>query len=142
MKRYLNALRWSFLLLLLCALNSTRALGQAQIANPTVWATTVGANQVGTLNTQFIFQADITPSANAGLIPFDLAPPAHLVGPDPTDVNGNPLNSVAYVVIDPFDPANPEAGGRVVIPMVREPSQFGPNHFVAYVPGSVIGLNP
>src|SRR5579871_1951235 len=110
MKRYLNALRWSFLLLLLCALNSTRALGQAQIANPTVWATTVGANQVGTLNSQFIFQADITPSAMHALIPFDQVPVATADLTDPTDVNGNPLDSVAYVVIDPGDPANPEAG--------------------------------
>jgi hypothetical protein len=109
-----SALGRAAALVLLCALFSNRAQAVPGIATPEVLATTVGANEAGTDNTQFIFRAIITPSSNT----------VALVTTGPNRPR---------VVIDPFDGANPEFGGAATFFMSRR----GPtaNEWVAYVPG-------
>src|ERR1041385_3612824 len=67
MKSILRALGLLTILLVIGALSANRALGQAQVANPSVRCVTIGADVVGTPNSQFVFTADITPSTGQAL---------------------------------------------------------------------------
>lgn len=112
MRALRSALGRAIVLTFLCALFSNRAQAVPNIANPEVLATRVGGLETGTNNTQFIFRATITPSGNTVAL-----------------VTGGPNRP--HVVIDPFDPANPEFGGASTFFL----TPAGGNEWVAYVPG-------
>jgi len=111
MNRFKRVLVGTLSLLALSALPSVRAHAQASIANPEVLITNVNGVTTGTDASQFIFRATITPSSMNALI-------------------GNSEK----VVIDPFDPANPELGGARTFAMTNK----GNNVWVAYVLGSAM----
>ncbi len=117
MKRLSSVLSRAAALVLFGALIVNRASAVPTITTPEVLATTVAGLETGTDNTQFVFRADITRSGNT--VALITAP-----GPD-----------APRVVIDPFDPANPEFGGASTFPMVQMPNT---NMWFVYVRGSLL----
>jgi hypothetical protein len=117
MRRYCSAFGWLAVTAVLCMLTPLIALGAPQITNAVVLANNVGGIETGTENTQFIFRADVVPQTGGlrALSQFG-------------------LNTPVGVVINVFDPANPELGGAAVLEMFN----VGGSTFVAYVPGYLI----
>jgi hypothetical protein len=115
MARLRSACSLAFALVLLCVLSVERAFAQATINNPEVLAVNSGGTPIGTSATQFIFRATVT---------FGMEGQA--------PINGG---SAVWAVINPTDPANPEAGGLREFPMTRVPNT---DTWIAYVTGSQI----
>lgn len=104
------------LLLSFSALTPRAAKAQPTIANPRVNAININGRVSGTVNSTFVFRAEVTPSANAFLLGV-------------------------WVYIDPTNPGAPEQGtARLIVPM--QPDQLGPpsapNGFEACIVGSDI----
>src|SRR2546421_8243136 len=118
MNRTLQFLGLTALIFWACGLVPRAAMAQPTITNPRVNCVAINGRTSGTINSTFVFRAEVVPSANQGLLGV-------------------------WVYIDPSNVDNPEQSLFVgaVIPMSRDgllspPS--APNGFEACVPGSTI----